>query len=524
MMTAVFLFPLPATLPLKKLLLSAGLTLISFHAHAGRYESLRTQTAQGPHMQLVGASFRGGRGNEALVDGVELPDGRILAVGNIGGKEGYGFVAAYSPDLGRIFGTLDLKPGEGTFTSCVGDKTGTFLYLAGVAGKDFRSLQRRARSHNGSGKYFLMALNVTNGTIPWVSALDVKEAPLQTMLDAQGRILITTVRKGESELARVDPLTGKADKTLRMHRSDKGGFFTVDPKNGSLLYGSDRNTHTGREPWRQPYFYKLDPASIGNGKPTYQLRLWEWKPNSQIRGDEKNGAYKLESDSSITDAAYSKTGELFLTAWSDGGNSVLFRQPDDLDGRWPASNLNVTTWGMQGANSLSWILKLDPATYNVLGGTQWVTYIPENAFADKPKGNWPNALSIQRIEVIPGGYPSINGKAWTGLVPTPNAFWLRPENTEGKYAGEFVTVFTPDLNRILFSSYLPGYASSRIIPLSDGLLIVGKTKANDGNKKTMATPPVTDHSAQPKFGGGTYDGHIIRLKLPLPSSETPSTF
>jgi hypothetical protein len=233
----------------------------------------------------------------------------------------------------------------------------------------------------------------------------------------------------------------------------------------------------------------------------------------------KGGAKKLESDSSLVEAVYGKHGDLFVAGWSDGGNSVLSRQPHDLDDAWKTSSLGITTWGMRGASGISWLLHLDREVNEVKNATRWVSFIPEG-FAGGP-GNWPNALHIEQLEVLADGSPVVGGRAWTGLVPTPNAFWVRPDSYAGKYRGRYVTVLSTDLDRILFSSYLPGYESSRVVPLSDGLLVVGTTKQHDGIEKVLATPPVTPGAAQTVFGGGDTDGHLIRLAFPPPPPEDP---
>ena len=294
--------------------------------------------------------------------------------------------------------------------------------------------------------------------------------------------------------------------------SNRGGFFTTDPSGEHLLFGSDRNTHTGREPWRQPYFYFYESDSIGHQRPQKALQLYGWKPNEQIRGDGKDGAYKLESDSSIVDAAYGSNGELFVVAWSDGGNSVMTRQPDSLEEKWPNAKLGISIWGMRGATGVSWLLKMDPGSKKISTATPWVAFTPKGF--DNGPGNFPNTAKIYQVKVLENGSPVITGPAATGLAPTPNAFWTRPEAMTGRYSGLYVTVFTPGLDHVLFSSYLPGYQNVRAIPINEGLLIVGTTTENDGIEEVLADPPATENAPQAKFGGGQTDGHLVLLKLP----------
>jgi hypothetical protein len=485
---------------------------------AGRYEQLRDKISDGPHLSIIGTTFYGGADNEILTGAAELADGRILAIGysrpegSDSQKEVTPFIQAFSAHLDKAHGAVTFPKGSARFTAAKLASDGQTLYVAGRRGPEFDQMRRFGGRTHGKGDHFVFALDTSTGRLHWRTRMDLRSDPGKIFTGPDGRIYVTSHQKGSAGIMGLMP-DGTPVGDLHMATSNKGGFFGTDPSGRYLMFGTDRNTHTGREPWRQPHFYYVNIDSLGKDKPDIALRLWEWKPNVQIRGDGKDGAYQLESDSSIVDAAFSADYQtLFVTAWSDGGNSTMKKQPDDLDDAWSASRLGISTWGMRGANSISWLLRLDPETHKVKSGTQWVAFIPKGF--DNGPGNWPNAALIDQITVLPNRGVAITGNAATGLVPTPNAFWLRPEDYPGKYGGRYVTVFTPDLDQLLFSSYLPGYEDSTLIPLSDGLLVVGTTKANDGREATLATPPVTPRSAQPRFGGGETDGHLIRLRVP----------
>ena len=170
-----------------------------------------------------------------------------------------------------------------------------------------------------------------DGQIRWLVVLEKSGPPADevfldgagnTYLDAKGLFRISA---DGSDAAMIDPRTG----------SGQAGWRGVD-REGHLFFGGDRNTHTGHQPWRQPYLYELDQK--GNKLRT----LWEFNPHECACGSGGNG---LCSDSSVRTMAFGKDGRWILGGKSDGGNSVFGCQADDWHKPAPEVGMGMSSAG-----------------------------------------------------------------------------------------------------------------------------------------------------------------------------------
>jgi hypothetical protein len=275
-------------------------------------------------------------------------------------------------------------------------------------------------------------------------------------------------------------------------------WLGVDPLDGTAYFGGDRNSSTGREPYRNPHFYKI------NAQNEIVWRLWEF-PSREIGADD----CRLVSDSSARALAFAKDGDLLIGGWSDGGNSVFPRQATDWRKKATGAGMGMETSGMKGASSLAHIMRIDPKTRETKSHTWWASYIP-SWFTDPRHRGAPNFANIRQIAVLDDGSVAITGGAATGLVQTPGAFWEDPMTGE-KYGGDYVAVFRPDLSNLKFSSYLPGCSGAALGTWRNGLIVVSRSKGNDGQPKPAPSPAA--NAIQKDFAGGT-DAHIILLENP----------
>jgi len=512
-------------------------------AEAGRYESHKAQFAKGPHMTAVGATFFGSEGIESFIAGGQVSSGDVVAIGNAWGpqfpddvkprvlgsgrhagqeqvrkdRKGHvriqqtgdmaGMIVCFDSELQKVKQVIRLDWGVGRFDDGAVTYDGKQIYVAGTAGRSFDTIKRSGVKVAGTvreGDGFFMKLD-SNGKVlgvVMINAGDLNGTPRKLIVDRKDNAYIELVGEELLYMCQVEP-GGRVTKLHEKKGDRKGfgrvGYRAVDPHDGGVLFGGDRNTNTGREPWRQPYLYKYDEK----GEKVWSL--WEW--NSRLVGSDK---YRLVSDSAARCASYAPNGDLLVGGWSDGGNSVFHRQPKDLDSATGKPATGMSTWGMKNANSIAWVMRIDNKTLKMKAWTYWVCYIPEG-FAGG-KGNWPNFASIEKISFLPGESITICGGAATGLVPTPNAFRHRPKGDPGKYGGKYVAVFRPDLSNVTFSSYLPGYVDVNIGPSRDGVVIVGQTEKDDGTAKPVS-PPIHPRAAQKTFGGA-YDAHIVLMKNP----------
>lgn len=515
-------------------------------AYAGRYEQLTKKFAQGPHMTLVGATFYGAGGDEGFVAAGELHDGRIAAVGNAWGpkfpvqphaevlgkgkhtggrgsiEQTYrkrkqtltrvvinhaspdqaGFVVWYDADFTGVRRVVRLDWGVGRFSSAAVTPDGKSIYILGVAGPAFSTLKGACEMIGSGDGAFVMKMSA-DGKPQWASTVGTSGTPDRVWIAKDGGCYFQTVAKGMYTLVKTSA-TGASSVLMSRKGHAKTNFKGVDPSDGGIIFGGDRNTNTGREPWRQPYLYKYD------AKGEKLWALWEW--SSKGLRDGVSPGQGLVSDSSITCVAFGPNGDMVCGGWSDGGNSVFTRQPKDLAKPVPRGPMGIETWGAKGASSNGWILRVRMKDFVQVGGTKWSGFIP--AGFDGGKGNWPNSATVDRVMFLANEDIAISGRAATGLMSTPNAFFIRPKSYQGKYGGQYAAAFRKDLSNATFCSYLPGYASSNIAATKAGLLVVGQTRKDDGHEGLNIKPPVSKSAAQKTFGGGDYDAHMILLKFP----------
>ncbi len=532
------------------LLAAVAMLLAASDLHAGRYESMTEWAATGPKMQVQAATYFGAAGIEEFVAAGQLKDGTIVAFGNTWGpqfatsprptvlgrdnhrghnpvtkdrkgRESFsranpdvaGMFVFYSADLQKVARIVRLGYGIASFeTGAVAPDGGLVVSghctdaIQGLATGGSVPVQRHKATGKATGPYkwngvdvsgdcFVAKFSADGSRIQWLCLLEgYRTSPAQIWFDDKGNTYFEA-----HGMTRVDPNGAAMTKITEKGSGGKVGVRSVDPETGTYYFGGDRNTRTGREPWRQPFLYCMSPEG------QKQWTLWEW--NSRLVGTDK---YRLVSDSAIRVGTIDRNGDLLFGGWSDGGNSVFTRNSLDLDKPAPKQANGFTCWGMRNANSLGWIMRVDPKTRQVKSWCNFVCYIPQDFAVPKYRGA-PNGLHMDQMEVLADGSLAVCGGAATGLIQTPNAFYDHPHDGR-KYGGEYVAVFAPDLAHMHFSSYLPGYETASIAPTKAGLVVVGRTKGDDGRENPAHASPAVK-AVQPKLQGKR-DGHIILLSLP----------
>jgi len=279
-------------------------------------------------------------------------------------------------------------------------------------------------------------------------------------------------------------------------------FLAVDPVDGSCFYGGDRNTNTGKEPWRQPYLYKYD------SKGEKLWKLWEW-PSKSLRDGVTPGVQGEVADSSARAMDVGPHGEFLVGCWSDGGNSLLFKQPTDATRKIPEAPFHMDCSGMKGANSLAHVVRIDGKTLEADLHALWMAYFPAN-FTDTKKRGSPNGARIRQIKALPGGAVALAGSAASVLVQTPGAFYNYPGDGRG-YGGDCVVVFDASFSQLLFSSYLPGCENLSLWPTPKGVVVVSRSRGGDGAQEPTPTPVLNALQPEKK---GEFDAHLLLLELP----------
>ena len=502
----------------------------------GRYETLSAGFADVEHYRLKAATFFGGPGVDECTDAVVQADGGIAVIGNSWGpsfpaeakvavlgrgalvdkpsiitpppKGGRaqkpvadeaspnrsGFLTLWNADLSAVTGGLRFDWGVATLLSAQASPDGN-LYLLGTCGAAFATVQ--GIPTKGAGNAFIM--KVAQGKPAWISRFGPAEADTRAgrMWQAGGRVY-ATAEGGSAEIMTRIADDGTAETWIQVARG--AATFMGITDDGLALYGGDRNTHTGQEPWRQPFLYGFEKG--GAKKWTW----WEWA-SKDLR---KTGhpSYGLVADSSPRNGTWDpKSKTVLITGWSDGGNSVFTRQPTDVATTVPKPASPFSTHGMKGANSLTYIMRIDPATAKIASWTYFMGYIPMDFETPANRGAT-SGTNIFDIESDADGNVVFTGGAATGLIQTRNAFWTYPKDGQ-KFGGRYAAVMSADLSTLLFSSLLPGYETARATTSGRTLVIVGRSAKDDGREKPTAPPLLKPLQKDLR---GERDGHIILLQ------------
>lgn len=453
-----------------------------------RYVVYHEQVAKGPHAKLVGTVTLGAKGRQEFIAGAELADGTLALFGNVWGAgftegpppvilgagqgqargdEPAGFLAFYAPELAGLrrivkFDQNILRVTCGTTTA---DGQGLLLACQTQAG--FAALEKLSGVWQGEGDACILRLTADGQKIDWARRLRGK--PADTLWqDKTGQVYCDV-----GGLQRISA-DGKDSKTISTKtRTGTAKWLHVDP-DGNAYFGGDRNTRTGREPWRQPYLYKFDPQ----GKQLWAA--WEFSP--RVVSSAHAG---LESDSSVRGMAQRPDGTLIVTGWSDGGNSVFQRQAMDWKRNCPEAPLGWSPWWPRGANSYAHLMLFDPQKQETVAHLWWCGYLPNNFMGGPVYANRTAGQGIGRVISLPGGAIGFTGGGATGLIQTPNAFWKDPHDGK-KMGGETCVILNQDLSGVLFSSYLPNVSGARPAPTRKGMLVTGRIKAQDGGTSAYA--------------------------------------
>jgi hypothetical protein len=522
----------------------------------GRLGGYTKKACEGPHMKLVAATYFGTKGAEGFVATGSLPDGTIVAFGNAAGpdfpaspapivlgrgqhtgkpamiqdakgRETFdrnnpdlgGMIVCYSEDLQKIKRVIKLDWGVGSILGGMITGDGKSLVIGGRCGPAFASLAQacqtvqklpyqappagdpaKSKKVKAPDPATLCDVYVARlspeGKPAWIWILEKNgDPPDDLFTDKKGQIWfdargLRRVSADGKEMALHSPRTG----------TGTSKWLGVDPEDGTAYFGGDRNTNTGAQPYRQPYFYKIDATD----KKAYIL----WEPPPREVGS-LPGAAHLESDSSPRAMAIGKDGHFIITGWSDGGNSVFPRQA--LDFKKPASGggMRLECSGMKGANSLGHIMHIDPKTQETKTHMWWACYVP-TWFAEARTRGAPNGIGIKQVVVADDGAVAVTGGAASGLIQTPGCFWEDPMSGD-KYGGEYLSVFRPDMSNLRFSSYLPGCADVRLGASKKGVIAVSASRGADAAAKP--TPSPVWKAVQKDFGG-PLDAHILLLEGP----------
>lgn len=534
-------------------LAAACLLVCASMAAGGRFQSLTEKFSSTPDQaKVVAATYLGGQGTEWLVGGGFQGDGTVVVVGNalgpalevagqaakvIGGRDtaappaperiqatsggkpkvqkdgtpvyepfgwthetGTAFVVRLSSDLGAVRSVTRLPWKAAGASSAAVDAKGA-IYIAGLASAGAAGLAADSKelpvkpveSKLAARHVYLAKLAPDAARVEWVRHMTGPTAAPTVRATARGTVLFQGPDLREFDAA------GTVTRTIVVP-SGIGEHVAVNPVDGTYAYGHEHHWSTGREPWRCPVLNIYRP----DGNLLYHLYDW-------------GGPYvglnnlRLVSDSAVRQAAYDDEGNLVICAWSDGGNSVMYREPMDVRTESPnMKGLGMSAWGA-GVLSCSYVLRIDTKDYRVQGGTLWLAFL---ATKDKPNSITVNALGFAGDgSVVVGG-----GSAW-GLIQTGNHV-----NTGTEPGGPYVAVFGKTFDSLRFSSTMNACGATEVSSADRWafaagtvgarpmlLVLCGAEAEEPGYNKGKPAPTVG--AVQKTFGGGHTDGHVLLLDL-----------
>ncbi|MFV9504002.1 MAG: hypothetical protein AB4911_05485 [Oscillochloridaceae bacterium umkhey_bin13] len=227
-------------------------------------------------------------------------------------------------------------------------------------------------------------------------------------------------------------------------------------------------------------------------------------------------AARLTADSEGRRVSMGADGRLYLGAWTDGGNSILGRDPLDMN-RTPLATELIkfdgynNPFNLSGAKSLAWYGRFDPATGRLLLG-QWLLTRLDNGTG--------NSIGIEAVSADATGRLLITGGSFAHMAGRTGMRFL--DQTLGNYEGNetYLLVVSPDFrSRQLWTALAaPGTAAGNSpgtgVAVFEGRLLLGATLT-----PRTTTPPrglvVTPNALQPAPANPTTNaGYYLLMGLP----------
>ena len=532
-----------------KIVFGAAADGIKREANGGRFlQYSREAKGDNGRVQVTAATFFGGpAGDERFVYGGFLPDDSVVLAGNfhdlsfvppavvrvVGtdpAADAYPPVeredakrkrsvteyprrtvalVRYAPGLAELREVLRLPWGTGTAHTFVAGPDQA-LYVSGWVGPHFESFAKeiqaaatvefpealrpdaKGRKREPGPDGFVVKIAPDRRGIAWV--VRFRHATANIFPQPNGQVL---ARRGDALFY----IAADGAVTPGPKLDITGSNMAVDSRTGEMYFGGSYRSATGLEPYVNPYLYKVDAA----GRQVWTAYGW----TGPIVGVDQ---HRLVADSSVTSVRVAEDGRLTLTAWSDGGNTVLGQQPYDLRQGAKCGGFCSSTWGATGGLTvrIAHLIQMNPATMEVPSFTRYIGYLPTSDI--------PTLINIYDTYPLPNGEVAVTGGGWTGFVESHDAWtkswWAERQTNEHALAkgGPFFTLFTPDFNKVRLATITPGASGLHLAGKGPWVLLYGGAtdlKAGEVDRPwSRKFPTITRHAVQPKNGGGL-DAYVM---------------
>ena len=475
-------------------------------------------------LQVVTASWFGGAGDEQIV-GADVRDDQslVLAVNAVDLKLGAapvalgeavapaalaegkkpnknakpadpnlaGHLVRLSIDGQKVLGIARFPAGAATLRKLKCDPGGNLFILGEAPGT------LRLASVSGTGRFVAL---LTPDAARVRTAVFVTNA-MDFAVDANGDFVVLT--KGHLKRFSSDGKE-KWDVTWSSHGDNRPGGLAVSPQTGIAAVTGYGMTHTGKEPYKDPYAY----AFSREGKPLWSL----WNPDPKLLVDKKFGGNGLMADTTGHFAGTDAAGKIFFSLFADGGNSVCTRDPKNVNGPLdPAVFDGVfqksAGHGFKGASKTAVLFRVNPASGQLEKGTWMCAWLsPQRA----------NGLSMEAVAGDTKGRTFVVGSSAFGC-PTKNPWFAGAEG--GYQGGGYLAVFDEGF-KLAQCGYFQG-TSLDCVAYRNGYLVVAGTASKEsvnGDKskpdvKPVIAPVPQFKPLQREFGGGTKDGWFAVFKV-----------
>ena len=285
--------------------------------------------------------------------------------------------------------------------------------------------------------------------------------------------------------------------SLPAHGEPRPFAVARDPKKGTIFVTGYGMTHTGKEPYKDPFLFAFD--ADGNLLDT----LWNPDPKKQCAAQHGGTGLMADGTGCFVDAV--PGGRILAIVYHDGGNAITTRDPRDpfakLDPQVMAGVFqNGPGHGMKGAITTSVCYRIDPADpkhMNLEKGTWMCAWLNNRSRA--------NTLRMQAAAGDPQGNAFIVGASASDCpVQAPWFTWREKEY----HGGGFLAVFDANFKMVRCGTF-PSVDLMAVAERNGVVVAVGKAKPHKAGEDDSAVKTMPQR--EPTAVAGDTDGYLVVL-------------
>ena len=285
---------------------------------------------------------------------------------------------------------------------------------------------------------------------------------------------------------------------LPAHGEPRPFAVARDPKRGTIFVSGYGMTHTGKEPYKDPFLFAFDAQG------TLVDTLWNPDPKKQCAA--KHGGTGLMADGTGCFVDAVPGGRLLAVTYHDGGNAISTRNPRDpfqpLDPQVMAGVFqNGPGHGMKGAITTSVCYRIDPADPRALKvekGTWMCAWLNNRTRA--------NTLRMHTAAGDPQGNVFIVGASASDCPVQAPWFPWREKEYRG---GGFLAVFDAGFRMVRCGTF-PSIDLLAVAERNGVVVAAGRAKPHKEGDDDSAVK-TTPQSGATAVAGDT-DGYLVVLR------------